>query len=615
MKVKILAHTPNPDFLVATAAKNCYSSSSIDALMEKQTDESIEKFINRLNEMGHCYDEDTEVLTENGFKKWRDVTICDKLATINPENGYFNGFEFPKEIVNKKYNGEMIYFKSNTVDLMVTPNHKIYCSISNTVQNRTNPIFSLHGATDILKTGKMIYESPIRMKTSASNPNTTECEDDALYKLYGFFIGDGYSPDVNRTSKRQGMFFHINLKRKINYLFSIQKEIKGMKINILKNNKYEVSVPNMNTYNFRKMFYNNNKEKTFPLSFLKMSNNQFRCFIDGLLNSDGHIAGVSKNFEYSTTSYELIERLQSLGSINGTNITYTISNNGDDKTKTCYRVYFWRNRGQNPMFNDSRNSKAIVEIKKYNGSIYCASVSTGLLVVRRNGKFVLSGNSSPLEHVSFTFAIEGVSRSLLAQLTRHRIASFSVQSQRYVNMNSFDYVIPKIIRDNPNALRVFENAIETDRNAYREIYDFLMSDYLFARYSNIGCPCDSKRYFYLSIKAYVETNGNDELKKKFNKDYKISEKIANENARSILPNATTTNIVMTMNVRELLHFFELRCCNRAQEEIRELADRMLVLCHNVSPLLFKNAGVSCMHGKCTEGNMSCGKPRSIEEYR
>ena len=222
---------------------------------------------------------------------------------------------------------------------------------------------------------------------------------------------------------------------------------------------------------------------------------------------------------------------------------------------------------------------------------------------------------SPLEHVSFTFAIEGVSRSLLAQLTRHRIASFSVQSQRYINMNNFDYIIPQVIKDNPNALRVFEDAIETDRNAYREIYDYIMSEYLLERYSNIGCPCDSKRYFYLSIEAYIGVNGDDNLQKKFASDYKIAEKIANENARAVLPNAATTNIVMTMNVRELLHFFELRCCNRAQDEIRELADRMLVLCKEVSPLLFKNAGAKCMHGNCSEGNMSCGNHRTDEDIK
>ena len=225
------------------------------------------------------------------------------------------------------------------------------------------------------------------------------------------------------------------------------------------------------------------------------------------------------------------------------------------------------------------------------------------------------GHNSPLEHVSFTFAIEGVSRSLLAQITRHRIASFSVQSQRYVNMNNFDYVVPEIIKGNPYALRIFEGTIARDRNAYVEIYDYIMSDYLFERYSNIGCPCDSRRYFYLSINAYIQSNGDENLKKKFASDYKTAEKFANENARAILPNAATTNIVMTMNVRELLHFFELRCCNRAQDEIRELADRMLVLCKDISPLLFKNAGANCMYGKCTEGNMSCGNPRTDEDIK
>lgn len=224
------------------------------------------------------------------------------------------------------------------------------------------------------------------------------------------------------------------------------------------------------------------------------------------------------------------------------------------------------------------------------------------------------GHKSPLEHASFTFAIEGVSRSLLAQITRHRIASFSVQSQRYVNVSDFKYVVPEPIKNNQNALRIFESTMDKDIKAYNEIFDYLISEHLFKRYNNIGCPCDSLRYFYLSVKTYVESNGTDGLKKQFKIDYNKAEKFANENARAVLPSAATTNIVMTMNARSLLHFFELRCCNRAQGEIRELADLMLYECKSIAPRLFGKAGAKCTHGTCSEGSMCCGNPRKESDY-
>lgn len=186
------------------------------------------------------------------------------------------------------------------------------------------------------------------------------------------------------------------------------------------------------------------------------------------------------------------------------------------------------------------------------------------------------GHESPIEHVSFTFAIEDVSRSLLAQITRHRLASFSVRSQRYVSMTSAKYVMPDSITEDDALL--FDEAIQKARNIYRGLSDTLTS-------------------------RYIEQGMNE----------KAAAKKAMEDARYVLPNATCTSMVVTMNARELLHFFRLRCCNRAQWEIREVADEMLKLCKEKAPIIFENAGPSCVGGNCSEGKMSCGKPR--EELR
>lgn len=170
------------------------------------------------------------------------------------------------------------------------------------------------------------------------------------------------------------------------------------------------------------------------------------------------------------------------------------------------------------------------------------------------------GHESPIEHASYTFAVEGVSRALLAQLTRHRIASYSVQSQRYVDKSGFDYVIPPSIAARKATLIAFERFMEAANK------------------------------YYVCLSSYDD--------------------IPNEDARYVLPNACDTRIIFTMNARSLHNFFHLRCCNRAQWEIRAMADEMLRLCREVSPVLFKRAGPSCaVTGKCSEGAMYCGEPR------
>ena len=169
-----------------------------------------------------------------------------------------------------------------------------------------------------------------------------------------------------------------------------------------------------------------------------------------------------------------------------------------------------------------------------------------------------SGHFSTLEHASFTFAIDGVSRALTHQLVRHRLASYNQQSQRYVKYgNGIETVKPHSVRDNPQAEDVFDAAIAAATDAYKKLLE-------------LGIPA--------------------------------------EDARFLLPNAAETKIVVTMNARELLHFFNHRCCNRAQWEIREMAWRMLELVRPIAPRVFAKAGAPCVAGACPEGKMTCGNP-------
>lgn len=197
------------------------------------------------------------------------------------------------------------------------------------------------------------------------------------------------------------------------------------------------------------------------------------------------------------------------------------------------------------------------------------------------------GHESPFEHISFTFGIEGVSRSLTHQLVRHRIgSSYSQKSQRYVREGSFEYIIPPHIDSIPEATKIYKKAMEDAQNTYDELAKQLFE----------------KHYKYYLSKGKTEESARNAAEKK-----------SIEDARYVLPNSCETKIVVTMNARALFNFFNKRCCNRAQWEIRELAIEMLKLVINVAPNVFKMAGPNCIIGECKEGSMSCGNMETVRE--
>jgi thymidylate synthase (FAD) len=179
-------------------------------------------------------------------------------------------------------------------------------------------------------------------------------------------------------------------------------------------------------------------------------------------------------------------------------------------------------------------------------------------------KLTSMGHFSPLEHITFTFGIEGISRVASHQLVRHRIASYSQQSQRYVEYEHLEYIIPPEIERDEELKSTFISMMEQAHKIYT---------------------------------------------------YFLEKNIEAEDARYVLPNATATKIIVTMNARSLLHFFEIRCCHRAQWEIQRLACRMLKLAREIAPSIFEKAGPKCLDGieYCPEGKMSCGRPFSLKE--
>ena len=178
-------------------------------------------------------------------------------------------------------------------------------------------------------------------------------------------------------------------------------------------------------------------------------------------------------------------------------------------------------------------------------------------------KIIGMGHTSVIEHANFTFGVEGISRATSHQLVRHRLASYSQQSQRYVKAGEqFEYVTPNTISADDEKKLKFDDAVKAIHNIYAELVDS-------------GIPAEDARY--------------------------------------LLPNAAATKIIITMNARSLTHFFTLRCCERAQWEIREMACEMLKIVRDIVPALFDNSGPGCVRGKCTEGAMTCGRTEEIRE--
>ena len=166
-----------------------------------------------------------------------------------------------------------------------------------------------------------------------------------------------------------------------------------------------------------------------------------------------------------------------------------------------------------------------------------------------------SGHHSVMEHASFTFAISGVSRVLTHQLVRHRIASYSQQSQRYVDLGKSGFVTPPTVTG--EADEIYKKHIDDAVNTYKELIEK-------------GVPIEDARY--------------------------------------VLPNAMSTNIIVSMNARALYNFLSLRTCRRAQDEIQQMAVAMLHLVEDICPTVFENAGPPCVRGPCPEGKYTCGKP-------
>ena len=621
MNVKLLAHTPNPEAVIASAARLCYSSATIDDLMKKsEDDESTRKYIDMLMSLGHespiehvsftfgiegisraCYDKHTQVLTNHGWKYFKDIDIdTDTFCSMNDDGD----IEYVKAVHNISYNydGLMDLYLSTQVNLCVTPNHNmwVYDHEKRSEATRTwkflrsdelvNCRYGFDKSSNGTKTKdleKLVIPDVIRKHHNPFKGHTFTGKDvDYFLELLGIWVTDGSLSYGTIKDGKQKTGNRISISQIKPFVRErIEELLDNLGIHYRSNPvAYYISDQALFDWLVKNFINGHDTHKTYYLTlprwmFTDLSVSNIRSFIKGVYLGNGthhvfshkymidneiSIFDTGSGFNIYTGSESFANDLVEISLLAGlcgnkryVKPRFRIFPNGRRTMCKEQFVVSILNNGYH-MFKTAHNKRHI----EYHDKVYCVELEKfHKLYVMRDGKACWCGNCSH-------------------QLVRHRIASYSQKSQRYVNETQFEYVTPEAIASDPVSKDVYDETMQLLQGRY----DFIRAGL---------------------IQKYVK-DGMDE---------KAAEKKANEDARMILPNACCTSIIVTMNIRSLFNFFKHRCCNRAQWESRAVANEMFRQCMSVAPNIFKYAGPDCItKGKCSEGKMTCGqKPNLIYE--
>lgn len=521
--------------LATAAGRGCYRSWDVP---NEATATPADYLKNILRQKHHCYSEDTDVLTQDGWKSWSEVSMDDKFATLNPEGEI--EYHYPTEIIEEHYDGDMIEYVGKGANLMVTPNHKMLACLTTTVAGRKKDKFSLIPADQLVGVSHA-------MRKDGDFTGGEGTLGESLAWMFGFFAGDGsIQPKWDNQIE-----FHMSKQRKIPRLTEAVANLGWeMTIRPEKNRKgtayYAVMVPEHLVETFRE-FYSEDGQKQIPQRIiLQATKAEARAIIQGMVDSDGNVSNESgSGIVFDSSSKTLRDQFMQLAlhagwaanEVEGTTRlagTVNIINGAEAVLKNdCKRVALLK-EWLRPEFNKKATAnKASNRVTKYVGKVYCATVPNHTLYVRRNGKPVWSGNSV-LEHTSFTFYIENVSRAATHEIVRHRHFGFSQESQRFVlEKRGRDIVCPPLLRENKEAQEWLNNLAD-------EAFD--IRDGLVAQIK--GERDDLKR------KEIVEA------------------------ARAVLPNAAATSLFMTGNARSWMEFIDKRDSPAADAEIREVAQEI-----------------------------------------
>lgn len=517
----------------------CYKSE--DRITEDG--ESAKKFVKMLINKGHCYDEITEILTLEGWKKYNELTDDDLYATLN-DDGVVE--YLPKnDYTQYEYTGDMVSVKSPLVDLLVTDEHNMFVCNTTTKQGRKKNNFKLIKAKDLINTSHAYIKNSNGVVFGGNGIPIN------IIKLLGFAIGDG-------NIYNNILSFNLKKERKIKYLIDLlnnesiqytildkKNDCKTYRINLSKDNILSQYIT------LFKSIYNDKKEKVIPLELIKTMNKQeCEALLSGLLESDGSYSIINNKYHskyFCTTSKVLSDQFQQLALHCGysSNLGST-QHSGFNSEKPVFRMSLIK-RYNKPEINKGKKTKGSVQlIHNQKKIVWCINISPYHNVyIRRNGKPVWCGNCAMIEHSSLSVKFT-VDRGVSHELVRHRIASFAQESTRYCNYsndkfgNEITVVKPCFWDDKSMNYIIWETAMKTAEETYFRLLE-------------IGATP--------------------------------------QEARSVLPNSLKTEITITANYREWRNFFKLRTEQAAHPQMREVTIPLLKELQKRIPIIFDDIEV------------------------
>lgn len=357
----------------------CYKSE------DKISENTYKDFVDRMIKSDHCYTGDTEVLTENGWVKFKNYR-GEKVAAVNSDCS-FKGFEAPKRTVNYRYRGNFYYYPSLGIE--VTDGHNMFGvfreSKNNFYNNTSYSLFKCNTSyRDNNGREKTLGERMFKTPKHCSKP----IYNNPYGELIGFWLGDGcYAPETKNK-----LIFHLKKSRKIEYLKKLCEEL-GYIFESRKSNYYTVTNPNIGS-SFHSLYYNEGKK--LPLSYFPSIGIAY-SIIQGLINSDGSFGVNTKTITFTNTSKSIIDWLMIYAPLCGYTASYGGVSHNTSIENSVYRVYLLDT--SYTLNNDSRNPDSKVVISYKEEDVYCVTVSTGLIMVRgTNGVTSICGNCAMLEH-------------------------------------------------------------------------------------------------------------------------------------------------------------------------------------------------------------------------
>lgn len=548
LQVAKLQCYPIPEQVIYQAAKCDYSETPIHTQEIPSPSECGKWVVERLlgNDRGHygCYSSDTEVLSENGWVYWPEVNVDTILAAYDTKTGLVN-FETPSAVQHWDYEGKMYHLDGQSLDFLVSPDHRMI------IQSRKKD-GSWSEAYAI--TAEEVFNKPVRYTTTAnlsiSNRYSidTPLDNPAFWSLIGFWIGDG-----DKHTSRNTLRFHLRLPKKINYLESICAEL-GLEFYPTANDRYVVSYPNIGDW-MKNNCLSQDGWKKIPGNYLRMEKDSFVNLLDGLKNSDGTVR--RKAWSYSTTSKVLTDQLQALASVNDCKFTLCVEDRENENHNDLYVLRMTDRYYPRVEINQNTRSRTYTEHwVDYKGQIHCATVSTGALIVRRNGKVSICGNC--IEHPAITLSVSGYVHNVMVQGRTHRIGTtWDCQSQRYTGKR-----VVKVANGELSPEDVFyvrPPGFYTNRQGKKYIWS--QEDY-----------DDELKWILEGCKRYA---------------IKYEKGMCEEHIRDYLAQAIRQNFVVSFNLRSVLHFLDLRAKMDAQLEIQALCEQFIPILEQWAPNVWK----------------------------